>query len=91
MKIGSAPSVSNESVERRARRLLVRGVYVVALPFGVLQRDLAALYRTCMKVNPLWLPLTAILIPFVLALWAFNRMAFTVLYRGMILIAGQDA
>jgi hypothetical protein len=73
------------------RGLLVRAVYVLALPFGVMQRDLAAIYRTCIGMNPLWLPATTLLVPVVLVLWAFNRITFTLLYRGMILIAGQEA
>jgi hypothetical protein len=79
---------SNGSVKRG---LLVRAVYVVALPFGVMQRDLALIYRRCLGMNAFWLPVTVLLVPVVLALWAFNRAAFTVLYRGMLLIAGHEA
>ena len=74
-----------------ARGALVNAVYVVALPFGVMQRDLAVLYRTCMRMRPLYLPLTAMFVPVVLVLWALNRATFTVLYRGMIAIAGREA
>jgi hypothetical protein len=73
------------------RGAVVRAVYCFALPFGVMQRDLAGLYRRCLGMNPLWLPVNALLVPVVLILWAFNRLAFTALYRGMVLIAGQDA
>ena len=73
------------------RRLGLRAVYLVALPFGWMQRDLAGLYRTCLRAGPLWQPLNVILIPVVLVLWALNRLAFIALYHGMTRIAGQDA
>lgn len=75
----------------RARRLGLRLVFLIALPFGWMQRDLAGIYRRCLGARPLWLPLTAVLIPFVLLLWALNRVTFTILYRGMTRIAGVDA
>ena len=72
------------------RGLMVRAVYLLALPFGLMQRDLATAYRACFGVNPLWLPVTMLLVPVVLVLWGLNRIAFTVFYRGMILIAGPE-
>jgi hypothetical protein len=53
-----------------------------------MQRDLAEIYRICLDASPVWLPLTAILMPVVLVLWALNRMAFTLLYRGMLRLSG---
>jgi len=73
------------------RKWLISAVYFVALPFGVMQRELAAVYRTCMRSNPLWLPVTALLVPLVLVFWALNRLTFAVLYRGMVALARQHA
>ena len=63
------------------RRIPFRLVYVLALPFGYMQRDLADAYRACLRQEPKWLPLTALALPVVLVLWSFSRGVFTMSIR----------